>query len=59
VLEDGSMPPLRYRVLHWGSRLDDDEIAVVRRFTAKARAVLEKRAGTKPSQGGSDNGASD
>jgi hypothetical protein len=25
VVSEGSMPPLRYRVMHWGSALDADE----------------------------------
>lgn len=29
VVEDGEMPPLRYRLLHWGSALTEEEKTVV------------------------------
>jgi cytochrome c peroxidase len=38
VLEDGSMPPLRYRVLHWGSGLTPEEQASTVAWIRNARA---------------------
>jgi mono/diheme cytochrome c family protein len=42
VVRDGSMPPFRYRALHWGARLDGDEqrrvLAWVERSLRRLRA---------------------
>jgi hypothetical protein len=38
---DGDMPPLKYRVLHWGSKVTQDEIQVIRDWVNEGKKILE------------------
>ncbi len=40
-VKSGEMPPLQYRLFHWSSRLTDDEIATIVRWTTEGQAKLE------------------
>jgi heme-binding protein len=42
VLVDGSMPPLRCRMLHWGSGLNDSEKRTIREWIANARLLTSR-----------------
>jgi len=41
TLKKGSMPPLRYLLIHWDSRLTQDEINTIAQWIDKAKAHLE------------------
>jgi mono/diheme cytochrome c family protein len=43
VLDDGSMPPLRYRLVHWGARLDDAQRRAVRAWLERTQRALPTR----------------
>ncbi len=40
VLENGLMPPLRYRVMHWGSGLSEADIEIIRGWLNEGRTLL-------------------
>ncbi len=40
VLEDGSMPPLRYRVMHWGSGLSEADIETIQEWLNEGMTLL-------------------
>ncbi len=42
VVNEGSMPPWRYRILHRGSRLTDDEKGQIMQWIQKNRSLLKK-----------------
>ncbi len=42
VTEEGSMPPLRYRILHWGSKLSDDEKNKIISWTNVSEQILKE-----------------
>lgn len=44
VVAEGAMPPLRYRVVHWGSQLDAEERARVLSWVARGQQRLRRRA---------------
>ena len=39
-VEEGEMPPLRYRILHWNSRLTTEELQIVREWTKRSLSIL-------------------
>jgi hypothetical protein len=39
--ENGSMPPFRYRIMHPGTRLTDDEKVIVKNWTQASLTMLE------------------
>lgn len=43
-IEEGSMPPFRYRILHPGSKLTEDEVKTVKAWIENSEAAL----GTQP-----------
>lgn len=43
VLDEDSMPPLRYRALHWGAGLDADEKDTVRQWIERSQRRLDQR----------------
>lgn len=45
VAEAGTMPPLRYRIMHRGSGLTEDEIRAVRAWVGEGRKLLAETAG--------------
>jgi hypothetical protein len=44
VLDEGSMPPLRYRALHWGASFDASEGDAVRQWVERSQLLLRQRA---------------
>ncbi|MCB0327088.1 MAG: heme-binding domain-containing protein, partial [Bdellovibrionales bacterium] len=40
VLEENSMPPLRYKVMHWRSGVTSKEKAVIQEWIKKGRKIL-------------------
>jgi mono/diheme cytochrome c family protein len=44
VVSQGSMPPLRYRMMHWGSALDAEERDRVRLWVERSRRRLQQSA---------------
>ena len=44
VVAEGSMPPLRYRVMHWGSALDADERQRVLSWVERGQQRLQRAA---------------
>lgn len=41
VIKDGSMPPLRYRFMHWGSKLVADEVKRIQKWIDMGRKLLK------------------
>ena len=42
AVEEGSMPPLRYRLAHWDSRLNKEEKKVLKEWIDSAKKLLTK-----------------
>lgn len=40
-VRDKSMPPLRYRIMHWNSGLTDQEQKIVLKWTAESQTLLD------------------
>ncbi len=41
AVKDGSMPPFRYRALHWDSKLNDSEIKTIQEWIKTSRKELQ------------------
>ena len=40
TIEKDDMPPMKYRVMHWDSKLTDDEIKVINNWIKESQKVL-------------------
>ncbi|MBX9767429.1 MAG: heme-binding domain-containing protein [Bdellovibrionales bacterium] len=47
AVDKGTMPPLRYRIMHWGSNIDPEEKEKIFDWVAKSQQKLQFRAGEK------------
>lgn len=43
TIDSGDMPPLEYRLLHWGSKLTKNEIKVIALWIKDSQALLNKQ----------------
>jgi mono/diheme cytochrome c family protein len=42
-IKKGEMPPFRYRIMHWGSKLTDEEYEKVRQWTDDGEKLLQSQ----------------
>lgn len=42
TIKKGTMPPLRYRMLHWNSKLTKDEVIIIKKWVQDSKDVLEE-----------------
>lgn len=42
-IKNGEMPPFRYRIMHWGSKLTDEEYEKVRQWTDEGEKLLQSQ----------------
>lgn len=42
VMKDNSMPPFRYKIMHWNSGLSEDEKVSIQKWIEKSRVILNK-----------------
>jgi len=41
-IQKDNMPPLQYRLLHWGSKLTPDEIRIIDQWISESQEILRK-----------------
>lgn len=40
TIEKGSMPPFRYKIIHWKSKLTKEEIKIINKWITESRSIL-------------------
>jgi hypothetical protein len=43
TIKKGDMPPIQYRVMHWGSKLTESEIKEINSWVKKSKQILNKK----------------